>query len=164
MNYIIDNCLVSEYLGGLRIVKDKSTANYPKLSFGSRANDNYVIGLLSDGVIKIKDLTNDTVMKDYLHKYKNGKSIEDCTNPQEIEDIILELSFEVNDANFAKLPIGTLKILKIFLNKGYKLNAKSYEIIKSDVFCDEEYYETIQYLHNNNYELPNYLLKDLAEL
>jgi hypothetical protein len=71
MNYIIDNCIVSEYMGGIRIMKNKHTNNYNKLDFGSRLFDNHIISLLSDGHIGINDLTNDSLIKKYIDTYKN---------------------------------------------------------------------------------------------
>lgn len=92
-----------------------------------------------------------------------NKILENCTHPEEIEDIILEKDFIANDENFAKLPIGTLKILKIFLIRGYKLTTTSYDIIMSVVFCDEEYYDICQYLYDNKYELPEKMLNDVQK-
>ena len=89
-----------------------------------------------------------------------NKLLEECTNPEEIETIILEKDFIANDENFAKLPIGTLKILKIFLLKGHVLNQFSYDIIMSDVFCDEEYYEICNYLYTRKYILPTKMQND----
>ena len=87
--------------------------------------------------------------------------MENLKTVEEIESLLLEKSFEVNDDVFNKLQIGTLKILQLFLLKGYTLNDFSYKIIMSDVFCDDDYYETINYLHNNNYILPNEIMKDI---
>ena len=89
--------------------------------------------------------------------------IEDCTTPEQVEEILIDKDFIVNDEIFKKLPIGTLKILKLFLLKGYTLNENSYNVIMSDVFCDDEYYQTASYLHEKNYIIPEKMIKD-AEL
>ncbi len=82
----------------------------------------------------------------------------------EMEELLLEKDFEVNDEVFNNLQVGTLKILKLFLLKGYILNENSYKIIMSDVFCDDEYYSTIDYLYNHNYVLPNKIMEDVKLL
>lgn len=68
----------------------------------------------------------------------------------------------VNDEVFSKLPIGTLKILKLFLLKGYILNDDSYKIIMSNVFSEDEYYKIASYLYNNNYSIPEKMLSDIC--
>lgn len=86
--------------------------------------------------------------------------MEKLTTPEQIEELLLDKDFEVNDDVFNKLPIGTLYILKLFLLKGYTLNENSYNIIMSDVFCDEEYYATVKYLYDHNYILPKKMMDD----
>jgi len=87
-------------------------------------------------------------------------NIEDCTIPQQIEEILLEKDFLVNDDVFSKLPIETSQILKLFLLKGYTLNQISYDIIMSEVFCDEEYYKVVVYLHKHKYDIPDKMMND----
>lgn len=89
--------------------------------------------------------------------------IEDCNTPEQIEEILLDKDYIVNDDIFSKLPIGTLKILKLFILKGYTLNDNSYKIIMSEVFCDEEYYQVAIYLHKHKYDIPEKMLKDVEE-
>ena len=90
-------------------------------------------------------------------------NIQDCTNPSQIEEILIEKDYIVNDDVFAMLPIGTLKILKLFILKGYILNENSYKIIMSDVFCDDEYYEIVEYLHKHKYNIPEQMVKDVLK-
>ena len=89
--------------------------------------------------------------------------IDDCKTPEQIEEILLDKDYIVNDDVFSKLPIGTLKILKLFILKGYTLNDNSYEIIMSDIFCDEEYYEVVIYLHKHKYNISDKMLKDFEK-
>ena len=54
-----------------------------------------------------------------------------------------------------------------FLKKKLKWNIKiknsiSYDVIMSDVFCDDEYYETCRYLYEKKYVLPAEMLKDIV--
>ena len=63
---IIDNCIVSKFMGnGLRIrpisleKKIKPTFNInslKKITYGSRLNDNKIIQQLADGILKYEDL------------------------------------------------------------------------------------------------------------
>lgn len=68
MNYIIDNCIVTESNNHVKIMKMKNDkeSNYPKLYFGSKINDNYVLSLLSDNKITTQDLHNDDLINKYL--------------------------------------------------------------------------------------------------
>lgn len=87
-----------------------------------------------------------------------------CTTPEEIEELLLNKNYIVNDDVFNQLQIGTLKIVKLFILKGYNINENSFKVIMSDVFSDEEYYSTIKYLYYNGYNLPTNVKDDVMKL
>lgn len=87
-----------------------------------------------------------------------------CTTPEEIEELLLDKNYIVNDDVFNQLPIGTLKILKLFILKGYVINENSYKVIMSNVFSDDEYYATIEYLYKNKYDLPKNIINDVMKM
>lgn len=57
-------------------MKNKSENNYPKLHFGSKLNDNYIISLLANGEIYIDDLNNELLIDNHI-EFFNNKLIEE---------------------------------------------------------------------------------------
>ena len=112
--------------------------------------------ITKDEINDSKDEINESNYEKYILSIMNDCKVD---KEKEIENIIMEKWYQANDENFAKLPFGTLRFVKLFLLKGYELSDASFKFIMSDSFADDDFYQTIIYLYKNKYKLPEILAK-----